>query len=429
MRPLCDGALCCSITHLTWFDTAPRQRDDGASEGSGEGQNFAPIGRRRRRSDITAAPPDNLRTPPQQRAADADNRPSHLREVTCRIHLCPRSHLHLRRLETAGCDKTPAGLITFIGKLAVGCNTRSLKPLGSALAKHMLMQGEIIDPIMARLIKDAIAGYGRESAPYTKITKVYGSYTKEHMWQLFNYKDFEATLIHRANIVAVIFIWALALRSADLKDLRVGDMQWHKSGCWVATIIKRKNGAAGFCPENYEKHYADTTFNATMSQWMSEAGDEDQLLFPYFSTDFIRDRLRRLAKACNFNQAWLWTIHALRFGSARTVLLEMPEGSTDKQIFKAVARRTGHMSASMALMYARAPEDRVRDQMEPKVRRLFDKALELPAAARAAFLESKCGHDTELKQRLMVMLAAAGFYMCAIHLRIAARKSMNDRAA
>ena len=48
---------------------------------------------------------------------------------------------------------------------------------------------------------------------------------------------------------------------------------------------------------------------------------------------------------------------------------------------------------------------------EPKhehLRLLFDRAMELPPAARTAFLDSKCSHDAELKQRLAAMLAAAG---------------------
>jgi serine/threonine protein kinase/tetratricopeptide (TPR) repeat protein len=40
--------------------------------------------------------------------------------------------------------------------------------------------------------------------------------------------------------------------------------------------------------------------------------------------------------------------------------------------------------------------------------RLFGKALELPPAARPAWLDSKCGVDAELKQQLQAMLAAAG---------------------
>ena len=48
----------------------------------------------------------NLQAPPQQRAADADNRPSQLREVTCRVHPSPRfqlrlqPHLHLEQTVT-----------------------------------------------------------------------------------------------------------------------------------------------------------------------------------------------------------------------------------------------------------------------------------------------------------------------------------------
>ncbi|MFO1052564.1 MAG: serine/threonine-protein kinase [Planctomycetota bacterium] len=42
-----------------------------------------------------------------------------------------------------------------------------------------------------------------------------------------------------------------------------------------------------------------------------------------------------------------------------------------------------------------------------RLRRLFDQALELPARAREAFLDSKCHGDGELKQRLHAMLAAA----------------------
>ena len=34
------------------------------------------------------------------------------------------------------------------------------------------------------------------------------------------------------------------------------------------------------------------------------------------------------------------------------------------------------------------------------LRRLFDKALDLPPAARRTFLDSKCGDDPGLKQRL-----------------------------
>ena len=47
------------------------------------------------------------------------------------------------------------------------------------------------------------------------------------------------------------------------------------------------------------------------------------------------------------------------------------------------------------------------DPKHNQLRRLFDKALDLPAAARPAYLDSKCGDDGELKQRLLAMLAAA----------------------
>ena len=43
----------------------------------------------------------------------------------------------------------------------------------------------------------------------------------------------------------------------------------------------------------------------------------------------------------------------------------------------------------------------------PHLRRLFDRALEVPATARTAWLDSECGDDAKLKQRLLAMLAAA----------------------
>jgi serine/threonine protein kinase/tetratricopeptide (TPR) repeat protein len=42
------------------------------------------------------------------------------------------------------------------------------------------------------------------------------------------------------------------------------------------------------------------------------------------------------------------------------------------------------------------------------LRRLFEKAFQLPPHARASFLDTKCSKDPELKQRLQAMLAAAG---------------------
>ena len=47
------------------------------------------------------------------------------------------------------------------------------------------------------------------------------------------------------------------------------------------------------------------------------------------------------------------------------------------------------------------------DPHHDHLRRLFDKALDLPPAARQTFLDSKCGTDVQLKQRLMAMLLAA----------------------
>ena len=47
------------------------------------------------------------------------------------------------------------------------------------------------------------------------------------------------------------------------------------------------------------------------------------------------------------------------------------------------------------------------DPRHEHLRRLFDRALVLPAAARAAFLDHKCDGDDELKRRLLAMLAAA----------------------
>ena len=44
---------------------------------------------------------------------------------------------------------------------------------------------------------------------------------------------------------------------------------------------------------------------------------------------------------------------------------------------------------------------------QEKQSRLFERALQLPAAARETFLDNKCGDDLELKQRLRAMLAAA----------------------
>ena len=46
------------------------------------------------------------------------------------------------------------------------------------------------------------------------------------------------------------------------------------------------------------------------------------------------------------------------------------------------------------------------DHRHEYLRRLFDKAVELPAGARTAFLDSKCGTDADLRQRLQAMLAA-----------------------
>ena len=53
--------------------------------------------------------PHNLHCPPQQVAADADNRPSHLREVTCRVHRCHRSHHPLRHRLEANTTRTNGG--------------------------------------------------------------------------------------------------------------------------------------------------------------------------------------------------------------------------------------------------------------------------------------------------------------------------------
>jgi eukaryotic-like serine/threonine-protein kinase len=47
------------------------------------------------------------------------------------------------------------------------------------------------------------------------------------------------------------------------------------------------------------------------------------------------------------------------------------------------------------------------DARHAELKQLFDHALELPSAARAAFLDSRCAHDAELKQRLLAMLAGA----------------------
>ena len=44
------------------------------------------------------------------------------------------------------------------------------------------------------------------------------------------------------------------------------------------------------------------------------------------------------------------------------------------------------------------------DPSHDTLRRLFDKAMELPPAARQTFLDSKCGADVALKQRLLAML-------------------------
>ncbi len=47
------------------------------------------------------------------------------------------------------------------------------------------------------------------------------------------------------------------------------------------------------------------------------------------------------------------------------------------------------------------------DPNHERLRNLFDRALQLPAAARSAFLDSQCGGDIGLKNRLLAMLAAA----------------------
>jgi serine/threonine protein kinase/tetratricopeptide (TPR) repeat protein len=47
------------------------------------------------------------------------------------------------------------------------------------------------------------------------------------------------------------------------------------------------------------------------------------------------------------------------------------------------------------------------DPRHEQLRRLFDRAIELPAGARPAFLDSQCAGDADLKQRLLAMLAAA----------------------
>ena len=47
------------------------------------------------------------------------------------------------------------------------------------------------------------------------------------------------------------------------------------------------------------------------------------------------------------------------------------------------------------------------DSKHDHFKHLCDRALELPAKARAAYLDSKCGGDAELKQRVLAMLAAA----------------------
>jgi serine/threonine protein kinase len=47
------------------------------------------------------------------------------------------------------------------------------------------------------------------------------------------------------------------------------------------------------------------------------------------------------------------------------------------------------------------------DPKHTTLRGLFDRAILLPADARAAFLKEQCGGDAELQQRLVAMLAAA----------------------
>ena len=47
------------------------------------------------------------------------------------------------------------------------------------------------------------------------------------------------------------------------------------------------------------------------------------------------------------------------------------------------------------------------DSKHDQLRALFDRALDLPAPARTKFLDGKCGHDPDLKRRLVAMLAAA----------------------
>ena len=47
------------------------------------------------------------------------------------------------------------------------------------------------------------------------------------------------------------------------------------------------------------------------------------------------------------------------------------------------------------------------DRTNQRLRELFDRAIELPAADRPAFLTRECGPDTELQRRLLAMIAAA----------------------
>ena len=47
------------------------------------------------------------------------------------------------------------------------------------------------------------------------------------------------------------------------------------------------------------------------------------------------------------------------------------------------------------------------DPRHERLRRLFDRALELPALERKAFLDRECADDAALKQRIVAMLAAS----------------------
>jgi integrase len=269
---------------------------------------------------------------------------------------------HMRRLDAAGLPRSARGLIMYLAQLEPGHCYRSITPMRSALKKYLLARGRTLSDLEEGVIKTAFNAYGRRTAPVCRLTPVYGSITKDIMLEYASRDEFYELMVHRANVVGVYFAWSFGLRSKDVKELKFRDVVRGADGKWRATISKYKNGPGGFDPTRTETHEADDTFKRSIDLWMADAAEEpcapDDLLFPRWSPQFIRNRLRKLAVICGRDPTLKWTNHALRFGSARTALLEQDANAPLASRLDVVARRTGHASKTMALHYARSAADR-----------------------------------------------------------------------